>query len=90
MSESETQYLTPEQQRAAEALQRAAADYCNASPAAELANSEFSAAMNRGDATLTVEVTLPRGGIRLIADWPAAEIERREIVAFVPPPVHRA
>jgi hypothetical protein len=46
--------------------------------------------MNRGDATLTVEVTLPRGGIRLIADWPAAEIERREIVAFVPPPVYRA
>jgi hypothetical protein len=88
--ETDTEPLTPEQRRTVATLVRAAADYCNASPAAELANSEFSAAMNRGDATLTVEVTLPRGGIRLIADWPAAEIERREIVAFVPPPVHRA
>jgi hypothetical protein len=90
-NENEIQHLTPEQQRAVAALVPAAMDYCNVSPInAELVGTDFHAALARGEATLTVEVVLPRGGVRIVADWPAAEIDRREIAAFVPPPVFRA
>jgi hypothetical protein len=88
--ETETEPLNPEQRQAVAALVHAAAHYCNVSPAAELAGSGFQTALYAGEATITVEVALPRGGIRIFADWPAAETGRREIVAFVPPPVHRA
>ncbi len=90
-NEKEIQHLTPDQEQATAALVRAAMAYVNIGPVnAELVGTDFHAALTRGEATLTVEVALPRGGIRIIADWPAAEINRREIVAFVPPPVHRA
>lgn len=96
--ENEIQRLTPEQQRIAEDLGRAAAAYCNsnATLTRELAGSGFSTALVCGEASLTVEVVLsgelvsPVRSIRIFADWPAKEIDRREIVAFVSPPVHRA
>lgn len=72
--------LNPEQVQALAALVRAGAAFVNSSPInTELVGTDFHAALNRGEATITIEIVLPRGGLQYFADWPAHGIERQPL-----------
>lgn len=67
----ETKPLTAEQREAAEQLAEAAKRLVHLSPANELKTvPAFVAALNDGTARVRVEIDLPSGSIRVLADWP--------------------
>jgi hypothetical protein len=90
--DKEIEHLTPEQNLAGAQLYEAAKHYVvtNGGRVDRMAGSEIETALNRGDATLTVEVELPHSKLRIFLDWPDAGFDRCMIVEHMPPPVHRA
>lgn len=75
----EIESVSAEESEAIAQLVRCAMHVVNLSPAGKaLSGSEFAAAMRAGDAGMMVEIALPAGPIRILAQ--AGEGERRELV----------
>lgn len=79
----ETERVDQQQRMAAVAVIRAAMDFVNKSPVgAELTGTGFANALAAGEATITLEITLNHGPIRILATWANAGIEQMECLCM--------